>query len=80
MKLFYRVLIHLLIGIAVVLSAWAVCFYMAIVDEINDMLATLDINNTNELQKVAEEIRERARHGRVCTHHCVRRGYRYLRS
>ena len=36
MKLFYRVLIHLLIGIAVVLSAWAVCFYMAIVDEIND--------------------------------------------
>lgn len=36
MKLFYRVLIHLLIGIAVVLTAWAVCFYMAIVDEIND--------------------------------------------
>ena len=28
-----------------------------IVDEINDMLATLDINNTNELQKVAEEIK-----------------------
>ena len=36
MKLFYRVLIHLLTGILVVLSAWAVCFYIAIVDEIND--------------------------------------------
>ena len=36
MKLFYRVLIHLLIGIVVVLSGWAVCFYFAIVDEIND--------------------------------------------
>lgn len=36
MKLFYRVLIHLLTGIMVVLSGWAVCFYFAIVDEIND--------------------------------------------
>ena len=36
MKLFYRVLIHLLTGILVVLSGWAVCFYFAIVDEIND--------------------------------------------
>ena len=36
MKLFYRVLIHLLTGIVVVLSGWAVCFYFAIVDEIND--------------------------------------------
>lgn len=36
MKLFYRVLIHLLTGILVVLSGWAVCFYIAIVDEIND--------------------------------------------
>lgn len=36
MKLFYRVLIHLLSGILVVLSGWAVCFYFAIVDEIND--------------------------------------------
>ena len=29
-----------------------------IVDQINNMLASLDINNTNELQKVAEEIKE----------------------
>ena len=36
MKLFYRVLIHLLTGILVALSGWAVCFYFAIVDEIND--------------------------------------------
>ena len=36
MKLFNRVLIHLLIGIVVILTGWAVCFYAAIVDEIND--------------------------------------------
>ena len=36
MKLFYRVLIHLLTGIMGVISGWAVCFYFAIVDEIND--------------------------------------------
>ncbi len=29
-----------------------------IVDQINNMLATLDINNTNELQKVAEDIKQ----------------------
>lgn len=29
-----------------------------IVDQINDMLATLDINNTPELQKVAEDIKQ----------------------
>ena len=36
MKLFNRVLVHLLIGIVVILTGWAVCFYAAIVDEIND--------------------------------------------
>lgn len=36
MKLFYRVLTNLLIGVAFVLTGWAVCFYAAIIDEIND--------------------------------------------
>lgn len=36
MKLFYRVLIHLLLGIFVVLLGWAVVFYMGIMDEITD--------------------------------------------
>lgn len=36
MKLFYRVLLHLLTGIFVVLSGWAVVFYMGILEEIND--------------------------------------------
>ncbi len=36
MKLFNRVLILLIPGIAVVLTGWAIGFYMAIVDEIND--------------------------------------------
>lgn len=36
MKLFYRVLLHLLAGILVVLSGWAVVFYMGILEEIND--------------------------------------------
>lgn len=36
MKLFYRVLNHLLVGIVVVLTGWAIGFYWAIVDEIND--------------------------------------------
>lgn len=36
MKLFYRVLINLLIGIFVVLLGWAVVFYMGMMDEIND--------------------------------------------
>ncbi len=36
MKLFYRVLIHLLVGIAVVLSGWAVVFYLGIMSEVND--------------------------------------------
>ena len=36
MKLFYRVLIHLLLGIVVILLGWAVVFYMGIMEEIND--------------------------------------------
>lgn len=36
MKLFYRVLIHLLIGIIVVLSGWAIIFYWGIMSEVND--------------------------------------------
>lgn len=36
MKLFYRVLMHLLVGIVVVLSGWAVVFYLGILEEIND--------------------------------------------
>lgn len=36
MKLFYRVLIHLLVGIFVVLLGWAVVFYMGIMEEITD--------------------------------------------
>ena len=36
MKLFYRVLIHLLVGVFIVLSCWAMVFYMGILEEIND--------------------------------------------
>lgn len=36
MKLFYKVLIHLLVGIAIVLSGWAVVFYLGIMSEVND--------------------------------------------
>ncbi len=36
MKLFYRVLINLLVGIFVVLLGWAVVFYMGMMEEIND--------------------------------------------
>lgn len=36
MKLFYRVLVNLLIGIFVILLGWAVVFYMGIMEEIND--------------------------------------------
>lgn len=36
MKLFNRVLMHLLVGIVVVLSGWAVVFYLGIMEEIND--------------------------------------------
>ncbi len=36
MKLFYRVFLHLSIGIVLVLTVWAVYFYMAMVSEIND--------------------------------------------
>ena len=36
MKLFYRVLINLLIGIFVILLGWAVVFYMGMMEEIND--------------------------------------------
>ncbi len=36
MKLFYRVLIHLLVGILIVLSGWAVVFYQGIMGEITD--------------------------------------------
>lgn len=36
MKLFYHVLFRLSIGIILILTAWAVFFYAAIIDEIND--------------------------------------------
>jgi len=36
MKLFYRVLINLLVGIFVILLGWAVVFYMGMMEEIND--------------------------------------------
>ncbi len=36
MKLFYHVLFRLSVGIIVILTAWAVFFYAAIIDEIND--------------------------------------------
>ena len=36
MKLFYRVLIHLLVGILIVLSGWAVVFYWGMIGEVND--------------------------------------------
>jgi len=36
MKLFYRVLLHLLVGILIVLSGWAVVFYWGITAEITD--------------------------------------------
>lgn len=36
MKLFYRVLIHLMTGVFIVLSGWAIVFYMGIMAEIND--------------------------------------------
>ncbi len=38
MKLFYRVLIHLLVGIFVVLLGWAIWFYTSIMEEVNDEL------------------------------------------
>lgn len=36
MKLFYRVLVHLLAGIFVVLLGWAVVFYWGVMEEVND--------------------------------------------
>ena len=36
MKLFNQVLSHLLLGAVVVLFGWAICFYMGIMEEIND--------------------------------------------
>ena len=36
MKLFYRVLIHLLTGVFVVLLGWAVVFYWGMMEEVND--------------------------------------------
>ena len=36
MKLFYRVLVHLMAAVVVVLSGWAVVFYWAMMDEITD--------------------------------------------
>ena len=36
MKLFNQVLSHLLLGVVVVLFGWAICFYMGIMEEIND--------------------------------------------
>ena len=36
MKLFYRVLLHWLVGIFIVLSGWAVVFYWGMMEEVND--------------------------------------------
>ena len=36
MKLFNRVLMHLLVGSVFILMGWAVVFYMGIMEEIND--------------------------------------------
>ena len=36
MKLFNRVLIHLLSGIFIILLGWAVFFYLGIMSEVND--------------------------------------------
>ena len=36
MKLFYRVLIHLLVGILIVFSGWADVFYWGMMEEVND--------------------------------------------
>ena len=36
MKLLYRILIRLSIGIILILTGWGICFYIAIMDEIND--------------------------------------------
>ena len=36
MKLFYRVFLHLSLGIVLVLTVWAVYFYIAMMSEIND--------------------------------------------
>ena len=36
MKLFYRVLVHWLVGIFIVLSGWAVVFYWGMMEEVND--------------------------------------------
>ena len=36
MKLIYRIIIRLLAGLTVILTAWGCLFYLTIIDEIND--------------------------------------------
>ena len=36
MKLIYRILIHLSLALPIILAAWGILFYMAIMDEVND--------------------------------------------
>ena len=36
MKLIYRILIHLSLALPIILAAWGILFYMAIIDEVND--------------------------------------------
>lgn len=36
MKLIYRILIHLILTLPIILAAWGILFYMAIIDEVND--------------------------------------------
>ena len=36
MKLFHNVMLHISVASAVIMAAWAVFFYWAIVDEVND--------------------------------------------
>ena len=36
MKLFYRVFLHLSLGVIFILTVWAVYFYVSITSEIND--------------------------------------------
>lgn len=36
MKLFHNVMLHISIASAIIMAAWAVFFYWAIVDEVND--------------------------------------------
>ena len=44
MSLFCRVLVRLSVGIILVLTGWAVVFYVAMIDEINDEVELLLVN------------------------------------